>query len=122
MVKSHPELPEILKEFWRVMWFLYIIKFIDLLDTVFFVLRKKQAQVTFLHVFHHSGICLLVFWFMIHTEEVAAMSFNSARDAPLYPCNFELTTLKATFQFWKYSEVARDEIRGMGCGRGSRVV
>ncbi|XP_017140052.1 elongation of very long chain fatty acids protein F-like [Drosophila miranda] len=28
-------------------------KVLDLMDTVFFVLRKKQRQITFLHVFHH---------------------------------------------------------------------
>ncbi|CAG9760042.1 unnamed protein product [Ceutorhynchus assimilis] len=35
-------------------WFYYIIKLTDLLDTVFFVLRKKYNQVTFLHMYHHS--------------------------------------------------------------------
>lgn len=29
-------------------------KIIELLDTVFFVLRKNQRQVTFLHVYHHT--------------------------------------------------------------------
>lgn len=38
----------------RVAWMFYISKYIELLDTVFFVLRKKQNQITFLHVFHHS--------------------------------------------------------------------
>ena len=34
--------------------YLYAItKFIDLLDTVFFVLRKKSSHITFLHVYHH---------------------------------------------------------------------
>ncbi|XP_017494925.1 PREDICTED: elongation of very long chain fatty acids protein 7-like [Rhagoletis zephyria] len=28
-------------------------KYVDLLDTVFFVLRKKQSQVTALHLYHH---------------------------------------------------------------------
>ncbi|XP_017113545.1 elongation of very long chain fatty acids protein F isoform X2 [Drosophila elegans] len=31
----------------------YINKIVDLLDSVFCVLRKKYAQITFLHVFHH---------------------------------------------------------------------
>ncbi|EDV53951.1 elongation of very long chain fatty acids protein F [Drosophila erecta] len=31
----------------------YINKIVDLLDTVFCVLRKKYSQITFLHVFHH---------------------------------------------------------------------
>ncbi|KAL7292507.1 hypothetical protein TKK_0014082 [Trichogramma kaykai] len=29
-------------------------KLIELLDTVFFVLRKKQRQISFLHVYHHA--------------------------------------------------------------------
>ncbi|XP_055677229.1 elongation of very long chain fatty acids protein 7-like [Lutzomyia longipalpis] len=37
----------------------YLLKNLDLLDTVFFVLRKKQNQVTFLHVYHHTGMQLL---------------------------------------------------------------
>uniref|UniRef100_A0A336LRW1 Elongation of very long chain fatty acids protein n=1 Tax=Culicoides sonorensis TaxID=179676 RepID=A0A336LRW1_CULSO len=37
----------------------FLIKVVDLLDTVFFVLRKKQNQVTFLHVYHHTGMVML---------------------------------------------------------------
>nr|XP_042903465.1 elongation of very long chain fatty acids protein 7-like [Parasteatoda tepidariorum] len=32
----------------------YISKFIEFLDTIFFVLRKKNSQITFLHLFHHA--------------------------------------------------------------------
>lgn len=32
----------------------FLTKIIELMDTVFFVLRKKSQQITFLHVFHHS--------------------------------------------------------------------
>lgn len=42
-------------------WFYFFSKIIDLLDTVFFVLRKKQNQVTFLHVYHHT-ITALFSW------------------------------------------------------------
>lgn len=36
---------------------LYVIsKYLDLLDTVFFVLRKKQNQVTKLHLYHHVSV------------------------------------------------------------------
>ena len=35
-------------------YFYFLAKFLDLLDTVFFILRKKTAQVTFLHITHHS--------------------------------------------------------------------
>nr|QAX90474.1 elongase of very long chain fatty acid [Phenacoccus solenopsis] len=36
-----------------VNWLFVINKMLDLLDTVFFVLKKKQSHVTFLHVYHH---------------------------------------------------------------------
>lgn len=32
----------------------FLTKLVELLDTIFFVLRKKSDQITFLHVFHHS--------------------------------------------------------------------
>ena len=34
----------------------FILKIVDLLDTVFFVLRKKTNQITFLHIYHHAGM------------------------------------------------------------------
>lgn len=43
-------------------WGYYICKIIELLDTVFFVLRKKQRQISFLHLYHHSlmPVCAFV--------------------------------------------------------------
>lgn len=37
-----------------VCWVFLMSKYIELLDTVFFILRKKFNQVSFLHVFHHG--------------------------------------------------------------------
>ncbi|XP_055714746.1 elongation of very long chain fatty acids protein AAEL008004-like [Phlebotomus papatasi] len=37
-------------------YYYFLTKILDLLDTVFFVLRKKDSQVTFLHVYHHAGM------------------------------------------------------------------
>lgn len=34
---------------------------VDFLDTIFFVLRKKQSQITGLHVFHHSQVPLVIY-------------------------------------------------------------
>jgi elongation of very long chain fatty acids protein 4 len=37
-------------------WWYFFSKSIELLDTVWMVLRKKNNQITFLHVFHHSSM------------------------------------------------------------------
>ncbi|CAO1420615.1 unnamed protein product [Diamesa hyperborea] len=42
-------------------WWYFISKLVELFDTVFFVLRKKQNQVSFLHVYHHT-ITALFSW------------------------------------------------------------
>ena len=38
----------------NVSWWYFFSKYIELLDTVFFMLRKKFNQISFLHVYHHS--------------------------------------------------------------------
>lgn len=43
----------------RLAWTYYMVKVVDLLDTVFFVLRKKNSQISFLHVYHHIGMVIL---------------------------------------------------------------
>ncbi|XP_076313492.1 very long chain fatty acid elongase 4-like isoform X1 [Tachypleus tridentatus] len=38
----------------KALWWYYFSKCIEFLDTIFFILRKKNRQLTFLHVYHHS--------------------------------------------------------------------
>lgn len=38
----------------RAVYTYFICKLIELLDTVFFVARKKDEQISFLHLYHHS--------------------------------------------------------------------
>ncbi|CAB3377397.1 Hypothetical predicted protein [Cloeon dipterum] len=40
---------------------LFLSKFMELLDTVFFILRKRERQISFLHVYHHHTV-ILMFW------------------------------------------------------------
>lgn len=40
-------------------WLFLISRLIEWLDTIFFVLRKRERQITKLHVFHHSFVPLL---------------------------------------------------------------
>ncbi|XP_077190235.1 very long chain fatty acid elongase 1 isoform X2 [Paroedura picta] len=46
----------------HVAWIFVFSKFIELTDTVIFILRKKNEQVTFLHVFHHSVLPWSWWW------------------------------------------------------------
>uniref|UniRef100_A0A1B0CFB3 Elongation of very long chain fatty acids protein n=2 Tax=Lutzomyia longipalpis TaxID=7200 RepID=A0A1B0CFB3_LUTLO len=43
----------------NITWFVMMCKVIELVDTVFFVLRKKQKQVSVLHVYHHASTLFL---------------------------------------------------------------
>ena len=42
----------------------YFSKLIQFLDTLFFILRKKDSQITFLHVYHHASM-LFIWWIAV---------------------------------------------------------
>ena len=44
-----------------IMWIFYLSKVLDFCDTAFIVLRKKDRQLSFLHVFHHTSIFLVYY-------------------------------------------------------------
>ncbi|KAM8889882.1 elongation of very long chain fatty acids protein 1b isoform 1-T5 [Synchiropus picturatus] len=46
----------------QVAWLFWFSKIIELMDTIFFVLRKKRGQITFLHIFHHSFMPWTWWW------------------------------------------------------------
>lgn len=41
------------------LWWYFVSKGVEYLDTVFFILRKKNNQVSFLHVYHHCTMFTL---------------------------------------------------------------
>ncbi|KAK7889694.1 hypothetical protein WMY93_025254 [Mugilogobius chulae] len=45
----------------KVCWWFFFSKVIELSDTIFFILRKKNNQLTFLHVYHH-GTMIFNWW------------------------------------------------------------
>nr|ANI26488.1 elongation of very long chain fatty acids 1 [Sciaenops ocellatus] len=61
----------------NVAWWFYFSKYVELLDTVFFVLRKKQSQITFLHVFHHSFMPWCWWWGVTLTPVGGMGSFHA---------------------------------------------
>lgn len=56
-----------------VSWLFFFSKIIELMDTVFFILRKKNDQVTFLHVYHHST--MIINWWMAAKYVPVGQSF-----------------------------------------------
>ncbi|CAG2110367.1 unnamed protein product [Medioppia subpectinata] len=70
-----------------VYWY-FISKIIDLMDTVFFVLRKKWSQVSPLHLYHHSSVPLCV-WLAVKFAPTAGVNgifpiLNSAVHVLMY--------------------------------------
>ncbi|XP_059221318.1 elongation of very long chain fatty acids protein F-like isoform X2 [Stomoxys calcitrans] len=90
----------------RVPYLLYLFsKYLDILDTVFFLLRKKYNQITLLHVYHHS---LMIFspyaygsrFFASHFSSLGIM--NSLVHAVMYTYYF-IASLKLNIDLseWK---------------------
>ena len=63
-----------------VLWLYYFSKVIELVETVFFILRKKNNQVSFLHVYHHASMVLT--WWGVTRWLAGGISFFS----PLVNC------------------------------------
>lgn len=49
------------------MYYYFLAKISELLDTVLFVLRKKERQISFLHVYHHT-LMVVVTWTALKYE------------------------------------------------------
>ncbi|XP_077974371.1 very long chain fatty acid elongase 4-like [Styela clava] len=45
----------------KVVWWYYFSKYIELLETLFFALRKKFNQISILHIYHHTSM-LCIAW------------------------------------------------------------
>ncbi|XP_022229614.2 elongation of very long chain fatty acids protein 4 [Drosophila obscura] len=57
--------PEMVRRYFELAYFLFWLKTSELLETVIFVLRKKQNQVSNLHIFHHFSTLTLIY-ILIH--------------------------------------------------------
>lgn len=83
----------------------FLTKIVDLLDTVFFILRKKYNQISFLHVYHHAGMVALgwgaVNWFTTG-HSTMLMAVNSAVHTLLYSY-YLLTSISPEYgnTWWK---------------------
>lgn len=54
------------KVLWKLIYFYFVLKVFDLLDTIFIILRKRKRQLSVLHCFHHFtmiyGSYIVVMW------------------------------------------------------------
>ncbi|XP_058465141.1 elongation of very long chain fatty acids protein 1-like isoform X1 [Malaya genurostris] len=61
-------------------WLAMCLRMVEFIETVFFVLRKKQNQVSALHVYHHISTFLIVWWSLklsLSYQEMSIMVLNS---------------------------------------------
>ena len=66
----------------------WLTKFLDLLDTVFFVLRKKYSQISALHLYHHTTVPILGWMYIWYRYGAPAVNLfallNSAVHVIMY--------------------------------------
>ncbi|XP_051950303.1 elongation of very long chain fatty acids protein 7a [Xyrauchen texanus] len=93
----------------RMAWTCYLYyfsKFIEMLDTIFFVLRKKYNQVTFLHVYHHS-IMPFTWWFGVRFSAGGMGTFHALLNCIVHVIMYTYYGLSALgpayqkFLWWK---------------------
>ncbi|KAH6927191.1 hypothetical protein HPB50_000823 [Hyalomma asiaticum] len=93
-------------EILRLVWWYCLVRVADFLDTVFFVLRKKNSQITFLHVSHHTFIVFSGWLYMnfgADGQPVIGVSVNALVHVIMYSYYF-LAALGPSVQkylWWK---------------------
>lgn len=94
------------KEGWlhRAMFIYWVSKFVELLDTVYMVLRHKKRQISFLHVFHHATVTLLgdyAYHYSTYPPIAGLLALNSAVHIVMYGY-YALTAVYPLHDFsWK---------------------
>lgn len=46
-------------------WLFLMLRVFEFVETIFFILRKKQNQASFLHIFHHIGSVVMTWLFIV---------------------------------------------------------
>ncbi|XP_044258484.1 elongation of very long chain fatty acids protein 7-like [Tribolium madens] len=84
----------------KICYYVFLIKIVELVETVFFLMRKKLNQISGLHIYHHTSTLLLV-WFLTRYYPGGLTAFwfmlNSGVHVLMYSYYF-VTTLGPGFQ------------------------
>lgn len=57
--------PETDEKVMRTLWWYYFSKLIEFMDTFFFIVRKNNHQISFLHIYHHTTM-FNIWWFVLN--------------------------------------------------------
>ncbi|XP_034186605.2 very long chain fatty acid elongase 1 [Osmia lignaria lignaria] len=83
-----------------ILWFVLITKIVDLFETGVFVLRKKNRQISFLHLYHHVSTPLLV-WSVIRYVPVAPASFPMLVNCAVHVIMYSYYLLSSFGEKWQ---------------------
>lgn len=84
-------------------WYAFLVRVAELIETVFFSLRKKQNQVSILHVYHHVSTIIFVwsfFKFSCEMTEIYIAVINSLIHIIMYSY-YLLSTYKVLEKYLK---------------------
>ncbi len=73
----------------------WLTKFFDLLDTVFFVLRKKYSQISALHLYHHTIVPILGWLYLWHRFGSPAISLFALLNSAVHVIMYSYYALSA---------------------------
>ena len=74
-----------------VLWWYFFSKAIELMDTVLMVARKKNNQITFLHVFHHAT--MLNIWWWVTTWIPGGLGMYNLSQWDAFRLSFEIYSI-----------------------------
>ncbi|XP_036143627.1 elongation of very long chain fatty acids protein 1 [Monomorium pharaonis] len=84
----------------KSLWWALLLKIIDLIETVIFVLRKKDRQISFLHTYHHLSTAIYVWLtlrYFVHSFTMTETMLNCSVHVIMYSYYF-LSTFGSNIQ------------------------
>ena len=87
----------------KLLYFSWCVKGAEFIETVCFVLRKKDSQITFLHIYHHVSSFLFSYYAVrcVGSNYVFSVLCYSSRDLTFVCPNLLLLTENLFNNYWK---------------------
>lgn len=68
--KPTDEITKEMMKYYNCYWYFMLFRIFEFAETIFFVLRKKQNQVSFLHLYHHCAVVALLWSFLKYSGSI----------------------------------------------------